>query len=215
MKKNLLGIVLCPISIISVVGVGFSGFVFDVEASKSLETELKVAEVETGEPIDALENPTLVIFTFGEKGFLMSDGSFNTIGSATNAISGGLVTIQSSININLAKEVVNSLNEDNHFMNIIASLYGYNGDEKLSLQGLVSANSTSLICDEGMTLINTTYANSDEIKVTSKVKVQDLTSTNISFSFLIGLESETYSTFYQLYSQEDYGFKATLEVNEA
>jgi len=208
MKKNLLGIILCPISIISVVGVGFSGWKLNPEIS--IETNLNVSDVHnnttSGENIelDVFVNSNggnsgiiikTNVFTFSKYGFDDGNGgySYETIISGETHLNGENAGICFGANNNVTS------------FKISAELIGSKSLDDISLESIktIPAYSGSLI-------------NYDEnsFKKSFIVTISNSGTTKFNIEFAIKYVGSDFNSFYSLYkSGTNQGFKISLEAS--
>lgn len=226
MISKLLGIILCPISIISLIGAGFSGFVFNLETSANINSELQVAEATylgEGEIIPLFSEPVIEeTFKFSKYGFTMSNGAMNYIGNATSTTSyGGYIKGKTTFYAKKASEFFSSLKSDSPSIKINIELSG-----TTKIYSTAKLYSTSIIVN-GVTATNnasTTPANTTAITYAATIKSAftfsdiDITSDEYELNFTIVLRTKnqtTFATFYKYYSTANAGFKVKFTAEEA
>ncbi|MBR1581704.1 MAG: hypothetical protein IJ656_01595 [Bacilli bacterium] len=212
-NKKLLAILL-PVSMVSLIGLGFSTWAVAKQVSTNISVNLSVGNVETADNIDAFGSVTLQTFKMSQYGFEMSDGTYSQEGSIIDPY-GGYITVNSSINLNLAKRGIKSLLLSNE-MRIILKINGFDGNNTLNLNNIVTvnANKTNISALHNLTQINDgiTVENGSEIIISYNTSVSDLTDENVNFSILAALSPVNFSTFYNTYKyvSNGVGFKVTL-----
>jgi len=210
MKKNLLGIVLCPVSIISIVGVGFSGW--KLNSSTSIEAELKVAEVEdktsTGETheveiFSVYNNEPLKVFNFSSYGFDI-DGEYKKTGGV----------VSSAFSLLTSDENFKNAFGNNPIIEVTATLKGVSGTKSpytpLSLEHVASVSTTwKKIVNDGEAVFSSTEVDAiSDSKVTDNNGTED--DTNDDFAVCLSK-----CTFNNVASRIDFRVYFTLTINDA